>query len=80
MTGTYLGDEWIICAGYVALNYSQCVAVRSETRSASRFGLHHGIGIETIDTESPVDIPAGYTLIDSVIAEKAAMLLIEVAA
>lgn len=27
--------------------------------------------------ESPVDLPAGYTLIDSVISEKAAMLLIE---
>ena len=28
-------------------------------------------------TNSPVDIPDGYTLIDSVISEKAAMLLIE---
>lgn len=29
------------------------------------------------NAESPVDLPAGYTLIDSVISEKAAMLLIE---
>lgn len=49
MTGTYLGDEWIIRAGYVALHHSQCAAVRSESRSASRFGLHHGIVIETMD-------------------------------
>lgn len=49
MTGTYLGDEWIIRAGYVALHHSQCAAVRGEPRSASRFGLHHGIVIETID-------------------------------
>ena len=49
MTGTYLSDEWIIHAGYVALHHSQCAAVRSESRSASRFGLHHGIVIETID-------------------------------
>ena len=52
MTGTYLGDEWIIRAGYVALHYSQCVAVRSEPRSASRFGLHHGIVIKTKDGHS----------------------------
>ena len=49
MTGTYLGDEWIIRAGYVALHCSQCVSVSSEPRSASRFGLHHGIVIETTD-------------------------------
>lgn len=49
MTGTYLGDEWIIRAGYVALHHSQCAAARSESRSASRFGLHHRIVIETMD-------------------------------
>jgi len=49
MTGTHLGDEWIIRAGYVTLHYSQCVAVCSETCSASRFGLHHGIVIKPID-------------------------------
>lgn len=49
MTGTYLGDEWVIRAGYVALHHSQCAAVRSEPRSASRFGLHHGIVIEAMD-------------------------------
>lgn len=49
MTGIYLGDGWIIRAGYVALHHSQCAAVRSESRSASRFGLHHGIVIETMD-------------------------------
>ena len=52
MTGTYLGDEWIIRAGYVALHHSQCVSVSSEPRSASRFGLHHGIVIKTKDGHS----------------------------
>lgn len=49
MTGTYLGDEWIIRAGYVALHHSQCADVRGEPRSASRFGLHHGIVIKAKD-------------------------------
>ena len=52
MTGTYLGDEWVIRAGYVALHHSQCLSVSSEPRSASRFGLHHGIVIKTKDGHS----------------------------
>ena len=35
MTGTYLGDEWIIRAGYVALHHSQC---------AANPAVHQGLG------------------------------------
>lgn len=35
MTGTYLGDEWVIRAGYVALHHSQC---------AVNPAVHQGLG------------------------------------
>lgn len=47
MTGTYLGNEWLILAGSVALHYTQCRAVRG---TPNRYGRRrYSIIVETVD-------------------------------
>lgn len=47
ITGTYLGTEWLISAGSVALHYTQCKRITTAPSSFSR--LRYAIVIETID-------------------------------
>ena len=47
MTGTYLGTEWLIYAGSVALHYTQCKSVRGKRTPSGR--AKHAIVVETME-------------------------------
>lgn len=47
MTGTYLGTEWLIRAGSVALHCTQCKAIRGVSNKYGR--RRYSIVVETVD-------------------------------